>query len=266
MPQPLHPSDAHLTRDDARAFLAHTEQIEERRPLLHLLAACAGCRAGTGALVRVLEERRVPLDASVMEIEAAVSEIEAGEAWEAVERTHRLPERPTWGLAVRLAETALERARHRPEEARALAELAVEAADSLLPAEDDPVAPTGEWLAELRALARAALGESHRRAGDPAAAERHLQAALVHLDAYVEPADELPFRTEVLAAAARLRAAQGRRGEAADLLRRAVEAEAVVAYRPDRSRRPSLLLELAAVQAAAHDLPAALDTLRRALA
>ena len=69
-----HPADAHLTRAAARAFLAHTEQIEERRPLLHLLAACAGCRAGTGALVRVLEERRVRLDASVDDAIAALAE------------------------------------------------------------------------------------------------------------------------------------------------------------------------------------------------
>lgn len=237
----IRPENDHLTPEEIHALLGDLQEPTERRLLFHALARCGTCRGRAPGLLEMLAEGRLAPEASLPEIEVALAEAEAPQRWAALEaetrglsaeeRRERLQRHPGlihWGLAVWLAEESLERSGEGEAElALERAELAVAAVDGLRADEPAPV----EYLAELRAFARAALARAYQVLGDPDSAERAFAQALLQLDRHDEPADFLPFRCRVLAYLACLRYEQGRLRDALLQIDRALAATEAI-HRP----------------------------------
>lgn len=201
----------HLTWAEAEITLMHTDTPEERKPLFHALALCPVCADNLKPLLELRREGQILITTSFGEIECAIEERAAPALWERLEAEvlagaedraevlRRLKEDdrwPTWGLAVWHALRSLEAARRDPAEALRWGELAVAGAEALPP---DRPAPE-EWNAELRAFARAVLGNALRVAGDLEAAEAAFRCAheqLQRFEANGSTANYLPYRPRV---------------------------------------------------------------------
>lgn len=270
MALPFDPAEDHLTSEELHGLLGDLQEPTERRLLFHALARCETCREGTPGLLEMLAQGRLSPEASLPEIEVALSEAGASRYWDelragleelsAEERHARLlrdPRLAHWGLAAYLAELSLGAERVH---AGRHAELATAAADGLR--DDEPV--PAEYLAELRAFAWAVRADAFRRVGEEAEAEHAFDRALAQLDLHEEPADFLPFRSRVLALLARLREQQGRWHEALLGIDRALTATEAI-HRPESATVAGILGAKARLLAAAGSWEEALEVLDRAV-
>lgn len=270
MASPFDPAEDHLTPKELHGLLGDLQEPTERRLLFHALARCETCREGTPGLLEMLAQGRLTPEASLPEIEVALSEAAASRYWDELrsrleglspeERHARLlrdPRLSHWGLAVHLAELGLDA---EPVPARRRAELATAAADGLQ--DDEPV--PAEYLAELRAFAWAVRADALRRAGEEAEAEDAFDRALAQLDLHEEPADFLPFRSRVLALLARLREQQGRWHEALLGIDRALTATEAI-HRPESATVARILGAKARLLAAAGSWEEALEVQEQAV-
>lgn len=256
---------AHLTPETLEAALGETEQQADRAPLRHLLLVCDGCRAANPWLARLWEQDLLPCTASLLEIEAACSEVQAEDLWPEIEgKLLALPgdrwlaligsEVPrTWGVAVTTARRSLAAAREDGNTAAGFARLAMAVAAQLT---EDEVPGTG-WLRELSAYCRATLGNALRVLGILPAAEVALEQALAELDVHLDPPDYLPFRCEIHRLWAALHKVQRHYPDALAALAQAEAAAAKVTYRPVPGVKTKLLLLEALVHYEKGDIEAA---------
>jgi len=178
------------------------------------------------ALDAALDKAGDRIEAIHAEIEAAAGLLEELTATPGEERSERIRTEVRFH-ALKLCDLLLKRSREAwfrdPARAVELARLAVEAAEWL------DVRYYGEVLVEEeRALAWAYLGNAHRIASDLRSAEEALVRAEEH---YKRGGEDALTGAQILSFLASLRTSQGRFGEAADLLDRAI-----AVYRDARDR------------------------------
>lgn len=229
----------HPTRPELEDFLlGRLSQRESRRVILHLLPGCSACReitadlwrGGSGqasgrsassrfdygqVVDRVVGRVRHASDALEADRRAARHQVAELEALPRPRRRARLEGDPrfhTWACGELLIWRSEELGD--PAEAESLAGLALLAAGRLAPADFPP-----GLVEELRARAWLALGEARRLAADLPAAEEALRLARTHL---LRGSGDRIERARHLEREALLRRDQGRAGDAARLLGRAI--------------------------------------------
>jgi hypothetical protein len=191
-----------MTDDDRGGAL----EIAEPSPAL-LLQEDGG---GAESLLASLSRLRSALDRERAEAPALAAELLALPPAERGERLRRDGRFHTWGLCELLLARSLA-ADTGPAEAGALATLVLAGAERL-----DRERHTAPVVEDLRARAWAAAGEGRRRQGDLAGAEEALRAAAGCL---AHGTGDLLVEARLLEFEAALRREQGRRGEAAALLK-----------------------------------------------
>lgn len=239
-------SHEHPSRQELEDFLlGRLSQRDSRRVILHLLPGCSACgevtadlwRAAAGqaswrsasrrfdydrVVDRVIGRVRQASDALEADRAAARRHVAELEALPRSRRRARLEGDPrfhTWGCAELLIWRSEElggsaEASEADSEAESLAGLALLAAGRLAPADFPP-----GLVEELRARAWLALGEARRLASDLPAAEEALRLARTHL---LRGSGDRIERARHLEREALLRRDQGRAGDAARLLGRAI--------------------------------------------
>lgn len=235
-------SHEHPSRQELEDFLlGRLSQRDSRRVILHLLPGCSACgdvtadlwRAAAGqaswrsasrrfdydrVVDRVIGRVRQASDALEADRAAARRHVAELEALPRPRRRARLEGDPrfhTWGCAELLIWRSEELADPAEAcEAESLAGLALLAAGRLAPADFPP-----GLVEELRARAWLALGEARRLASDLPAAEEALRLARTHL---LRGSGDRIERARHLEREALLRRDQGRAGDAARLLGRAI--------------------------------------------
>lgn len=222
--------DAHLTEATLGCLLERGGDEEQTKFLLHHLAVCPACREVGGYLVDLYEGGLLGLQFSVVDIDLARSRMAApvlfGElaplSFEDGQRLVLTDGRfRSWGLCEHICRESERMAADDASRAVELARLAVVVSSRIeewQPAEK-------HWLAELRALAWAHLGNALRATGGLLEAE----AAFLESDRWWgegEPdvGDILDYETHILDMRASLRRAERRFSEALDLSSRALAA------------------------------------------
>lgn len=229
-------SDDHLTRETVeRALRGEIAPAEVIRALLrHLLDLCPECRrawrevalprgrAGSGALgdgaygpaferaLAAAESRRPDLERERAEARERVAELAAAPEARQLALLRDDPRFARWGVCDLLINESYRAAFEDPEAAAGLARLALEVAGRL-----DPALYGGPFLADVRSLAWAYLGNARRVASDLAGAEEALgEAERLRGEGVGDPLT----RAQVANLLASLRRSQRRFGESRALL------------------------------------------------
>lgn len=258
--------DAHLTPEDLELLLARGMEEREARLFLHHLAVCPECFAVGGYVLELFEAGAIALPFCAVDIGLARSRAEAPGLWQELsdlpvpDKRERILEDGrfhSWGLCELLCDESLAAAVQDAKRALALAQLAVDIAQSL--GEWQPAAEN--WLEELRGFAWAHLANARRVLGDLPGAERAFQTAERHWQpAWGNLGDVLGYEVRYLALAASLRREERRFPEALRLIDLALELEA------ETGLLGKLLVSKAKILEESGDLEEAIATLEKARA
>jgi len=181
--------DEHLTAASLEILLTEDRTEDENRLLLHQLATCPDCYADVGYVLDLYRAGAIDLAFSSVDLGLAKSRAEAPQLWqelkkkplEAWRRTVRRTRHfQSWGLCEILCAESLAVAPHDAAAAVARAELAVTVAGLLREWEPAEIG----WLAQLRGIAWAHLGNARRVFGDL----RRAHEGFVEADRFWAPA------------------------------------------------------------------------------
>jgi tetratricopeptide (TPR) repeat protein len=202
---------------------------EQNEQLFHLLAVCSACREAGGWLLKLHQDKALPLVFGLIDAALARTRAEAPCLLEEItlldpgDRLACLSVAPrfvSWGLCELLVRESRQTASEQAFEAVHLADLAVHVAN-LLP-EGDPFEE--KWIYQLRSLAWAGLGNALKVQGDLSGAEKSFEQSDSWWEAgTLDTGDALGYEPVLLDLKASLRMAQRRFPEALKLLDRAVD-------------------------------------------
>lgn len=261
----------HLEAAALERMLDLDRSEDQNQNLLHQIAVCPECRKVGGYLLDLHRAGLLPPVFSSVDIALARSRADAPRLWERLAAFS--PEQRaglvrasrsfvSWGLCELLCEESRKRAAQAPDEALALAELAVLVADSI----EDGEPAEERWGYQLRARAWAYLGNARRVGGDLPAAEQAFSMSDQWWEAgEASIGDALGYGPVLLDLKASLRTDQRRFAEALSLLDEAFQAyvEGDSEFR-DQHSAGRILVHKAFVLAEMEELKEAVDILKQA--
>jgi tetratricopeptide (TPR) repeat protein len=219
----------HLNAAALERLLAMDRTAEQNAQLFHLLAVCPRCREVGGWLLELHQANALPpvfgpIDAALARSRAEaprlLEELLPLDPEERLARLHADQRFVSWGLCELLVHRSRQTAPEQPSEAIHLADLAVHVADRI----SESGLFEDRWVYQLRSLAWASLGNSHKVRGDLSGAERCFDMADSWWAAGTEAAeDALGYEPVLLDLKAPLRMAQRRFPEARKLLDAAID-------------------------------------------